>query len=51
MCGLYDIRPAYFGLANYLVTIANHFGNETQIYNGFDLSPPPQNSWVADPQS
>ena len=38
ICGLYDIVPAKFGLVNNLVTQAAHYGKQTEVYNGFDLT-------------
>ena len=38
ICGLYDIKPAKFGLADNLVTKANVFGDLQQVYDGFDMS-------------
>jgi hypothetical protein len=39
ICGLYDIKPQFFGIPTQSInTSAAKFGNETQIFNGFDLS-------------
>jgi len=38
ICGLYDINPSKFGQVNNLVTFASNYGQQTEIYNGFDLS-------------
>ena len=38
MCGLYDIKPALFGRVDNLVTQMSHFGDQTQVYNGVDLT-------------
>ncbi len=40
ICGLYDIKPDYFQILNSkkIVTNADQFGKETQIYNGLDVS-------------
>src|SRR5262249_36148541 len=38
ICGLYDIKPAKFGLVQNVVGLADKFGKPTEIYNGFDLS-------------
>jgi hypothetical protein len=38
MCGLYDLRPAQFGLVDNLVTQSSHYGKETEVYNGFDVT-------------
>ena len=33
LCGFYDVKPAFFGLTDSLVTLASHF-KSTEIYNG-----------------
>jgi hypothetical protein len=38
ICGLYDIKPAQFGLVDNLVTEATRFGKQTEVYNGVDLT-------------
>ncbi len=38
LCGLFDIKPAKFGRVNNLVTQMSHFGEQTQVYNGVDLT-------------
>jgi hypothetical protein len=38
ICGLYDVKPARFGLADNLVTKAKLFGELEQRYDGFDFS-------------
>jgi Carboxypeptidase regulatory-like domain len=38
LCGLYDIKPNVFGLVDNLVTQAAHYGKQTQVYNGMDLT-------------
>ena len=38
ICGLYDINPNKFGQVTNLVTLASHYGNPTEIYNGADLN-------------
>ena len=39
ICGLYDVKPQYFGIATQsIITSAARFGNDTQIYNGFSVS-------------
>jgi hypothetical protein len=39
MCGLYNLSPSKFGLpADNLVTRASHYGDITDIYNGFDVT-------------
>jgi len=37
ICGLYNIKPAKFGLVNSLVTFASNYGKQTAVYNGGDL--------------
>ena len=38
ICGLYDVKPAQFGLVDNLITKASEFGNLQQYYDGFDFS-------------
>lgn len=38
MCGLYDISPAKFGQVNNLITLASHYGKQTEVYNGVDIT-------------
>lgn len=38
LCGLYDLKPAVFGLTENLVTQASHYGNQTEVYNGVDVT-------------
>jgi len=38
LCGLYDVRPAAFGLVDKLVTLASHYGAQTQVFNGVDVT-------------
>jgi hypothetical protein len=38
ICGLYDVRPAKFGQFEGLVSQASHFGEQTQVYNGVDVT-------------
>lgn len=38
LCGLYDIVPAKFGLAENLVTQASHYGKQSEVYDGFDAT-------------
>jgi hypothetical protein len=38
ICGLYDIKPAKFGLVDNLVTQASHYGDRSEVFNGFDVS-------------
>ena len=40
ICGLYDVKPAFFGRVDNLVTQASNFGDgQKQVYNGVDLHP------------
>ncbi len=38
LCGLFDIKPAKFGLQEDYVTFSKNFGNQVELYNGGDLS-------------
>ena len=38
LCGYYDIRPEMFGQSKRLVTIADKFGNQSRVWNGFVFS-------------
>jgi hypothetical protein len=38
LCGLYDVKPAKFGQVDNLVTQKSHFGEQTQVYNGVDVT-------------
>ena len=39
ICGLYDVKPAFFGRVDNLVTQASNFGDgQKQVYNGVDLT-------------
>jgi hypothetical protein len=38
ICGLYDIKPAQFGLTNNLVTQASNYGKQTEVFNGVDVT-------------
>ena len=38
ICGLYDIKPAKFGLVDNLVTQASHYGDRSEVFNGIDVS-------------
>jgi hypothetical protein len=37
LCGLYDITPTKFGVADTVVTLSNRFGKQSQIYDGVDV--------------
>ena len=38
LCGLYDLKPAKFGLVDNLVTQQSNFGNHTRTFNGVDAT-------------
>ena len=38
VCGLYDIQPEKFGLADSLVTLSSKYGTQTDVYNGVDVT-------------
>jgi hypothetical protein len=38
LCGLYDLNPNKFGLNQSIVSFAKNYGNQTEIYDGVDLS-------------
>jgi hypothetical protein len=38
ICGLYDIKPEFFGRVDNLVTQASNYGGQQQVYNGVDLT-------------
>ena len=38
LCGLYDIKPTVFGQVSNLVTQASHYGDQTEVYNGVDIT-------------
>ncbi|HEU5258237.1 MAG TPA: carboxypeptidase regulatory-like domain-containing protein [Vicinamibacterales bacterium] len=38
ICGLYDVKPAFFGRVDNLATQASNYGGQTQVYNGVDLT-------------
>ena len=38
LTGLYDINPAKFGQVDLFVTSAENFGDQTEVYNGVDVS-------------
>lgn len=38
LCGLYDVRPSGFGLVDNLTTQASHYGKQTQVFNGVDVT-------------
>jgi hypothetical protein len=38
VCGLYNVTPAKFGLVNNLVAQASHYGKQSEVFNGIDLT-------------
>jgi hypothetical protein len=38
LCGFYDVKPGAFGLVDNLVTQASHYGKQTQVFNGVDVT-------------
>jgi hypothetical protein len=38
ICGLFDLNPALFGRVDNLVTQASHYGKQTQVYDGLDVT-------------
>ena len=38
ICGLYDIKPASFGLVQNQLTMAKNFGEQTNVYNGVEFA-------------
>jgi hypothetical protein len=38
LCGLYDLKPAVFGQVSNLVTQGSHYGKQTEVYNGVDIT-------------
>ena len=38
ICGLYDVTPALFGRNQTVVRAAEHYGTQTQVYDGFDVT-------------
>ena len=38
ICGLYDLVPTLFGLSQVVVSPAQKFGKQNQVYDGFDLT-------------
>lgn len=38
ICGLFDLNPSKFGLVDNLVTFADTFGTQTEVYNGVDVT-------------
>ena len=38
ICGLYDVSPTLFGRNQTVVRSAAHYGRQTQVYDGFDVT-------------
>ncbi len=38
ICGLYDIKPAKFGIVDNLITQQSHYGKRSEVYNGVDVN-------------
>ena len=38
ICGLYDVVPAKFGQSNSLITLADKYGKQREVYNGVDVT-------------
>ena len=38
ICGFYDISPGRFGQISNLITFADHYGKQTQVYDGVDVT-------------
>ena len=38
VCGFYDLNPNKVGQVQNLVRLAKHYGNQTEVFNGFDVS-------------
>ena len=37
-CGIYDSKPEKFGQVDNLVTQSSHYGNQTEVFNGIDVT-------------
>jgi len=37
-CGIYDVKPDAFGQVDNLVTQSSHYGNQTEVFNGVDVT-------------
>jgi hypothetical protein len=37
-CGIYDVKPEQFGQVDNLVTQSSHYGNQTEVFNGVDVT-------------
>jgi carboxypeptidase family protein len=38
LCGLYDVKPALFGVNDNVVTLADNYGKQTEVFNGVDVT-------------
>ncbi|MBI4885604.1 MAG: TonB-dependent receptor [Acidobacteria bacterium] len=38
LCGLFDIKPTAFGRVDNVVTQSSNYGNQTEVYNGVDVT-------------
>jgi hypothetical protein len=38
ICGLYDVRRPKFGLTQNVITFADNFGDQREVYDGFDFN-------------
>jgi len=38
VCGLFDLRPEAFGRVDNLVTQASHYGKQSEVFNGVDVT-------------
>lgn len=38
VCGLYNITPTKFGVTDNVITFADNFGKQTEVFNGVDIS-------------
>jgi hypothetical protein len=38
ICGFYDVKPSKVGQSQNLVRLANHYGDQSEVYNGVDYS-------------
>src|SRR5437667_6217682 len=38
LCGFYDVKPALFGVTDYVRTQASNFGKRTEVYSGVDIT-------------